>query len=380
VPRAATILLFGAALGLTGLVAGCGGAHCPASKAIVGTVRAGPAPGSGPVPGALVIVAGKKAITDAAGQFRVEGVPPSDQPVPITVSKTDFLTYDSTIVPNVSTGVDILLQPVTDPGAAGTLTGRVLADESGQGIGQAPVVAEALLGEVVVFSMTAHTADDGEFQLSGFPTGPARVRVEVEQRLPYQRDIVVIAGEANEPLEIRLQSGGVLVTVGGFVFDLQTYARVIGAVVSAGDQLQATTGADGAFAIENVPTGTRTILVTAQGYETATRNIEVAPGMAPLEIGLIAAGAAPPALPHNLSGKVTLAGATDYAGVTVRLMDGGGVTLEQTLTDNEGRYYFWYFPGTYVLRAEKEGYVGQERAVGLILGATVVADFDLATQ
>jgi hypothetical protein len=102
--------------------------------------------------------------------------------------------------------------------------------------------------------------------------------------------------------------------------------------------------------------------------------------MAALEFGLIATASAPPALPYNLSGRVTLGGATDYSGVSLILKSGAGATLEQTITDSEGRYYFWYFPGTYVVRAEKTGYVAQERQVVLILGGTAVADFSLASQ
>lgn len=374
------ILLVCSAVSAALLAAGCGGSHGTPSKAIAGTVSGDLSAGPQPIEGALVIIAGKKALTNAQGQFRVEDVPVGEEPVPITVSGANYLTYDSTIVPNVSSNVDILLQPVSDPGAAGTLTGRVLADENGAGIGQVPVIAEALVGDVVASSMTAHTADDGAFQLSGFPTGPAQVRVEVSGRLPYKAGLTVNAGEANPPIEIRLKLGTLLVTVTGLVFDLQTYARVPGATVSAGTGLQATTGGDGTFEIANVPAGPQTIVVTASGYETATRGVAVAPDMAALEFGLIATASAPPALPYNLSGRVTLGGATDYSGVSLILKSGAGATLEQTITDSEGRYYFWYFPGTYVVRAEKTGYVAQERQVVLILGGTAVADFSLASQ
>jgi len=377
--RRASNLIVAAALLVAPALTGCGGGG-PATTTITGQVLVAPPPGSAPVPGALVILGGRKGLTDDQGQFRIEGVPAVDTPLPITVSRTNFLTYDATLIPSVDTPIVILLRPVEEPAHAGTLAGRVLAQETGAGIGQTAVTAEVLGPDVVTFSATAHSANDGEFQLSGIPTGSVRLRVSAQGRLSTEQQLLVTAGDTNPPLEIRLALTGSTCTVTGRVFDLLTYAPVSGALVLTAGGLRATTDNSGAFTIAEVPAGTSQFLVTAEGYDSATRTVAVVCDSAPLAIGLIKAGSAPPGLPYNLSGTVLLAGATDHSGVTISLLSQAGPPLEQTVTDRAGRFAFWYFPGAYTLLVEKPGYLTQRREISLPLGGRVTADFQLAGE
>ena len=75
-----------------------------------------------------------------------------------------------------------------------------------------------------------------------------------------------------------------------------------GAVVTLGG-LSATTGADGSFAIANVPPGTRDITVTKTGYQAAGLPAQVTVSAAPLPtIYMVATRHIPDILPPDFGG------------------------------------------------------------------------------
>jgi hypothetical protein len=87
-----------------------------------------------------------------------------------------------------------------------------------------------------------------------------------------------------------------------------------------------------------------------------------------------------PSLPFTISGKVTLQGETNHSGVRVearRKLD--GTVVDVAITNIEGNYALWVPPGTYLVRASREGFVSDEREVIVRKGVAVTnVNFTLA--
>ena len=69
------------------------------------------------------------------------------------------------------------------------------------------------------------------------------------------------------PNAIGVQDTG---SIYGRVIDARTEQPIVNAIVSVNSVLNQKTGANGAFSISNVPVGTQTLTVYANGYQTTT--------------------------------------------------------------------------------------------------------------
>ncbi|PDV97415.1 hypothetical protein A9Q02_18355 [Candidatus Chloroploca asiatica] len=134
------------------------------------------------------------------------------------------------------------------------------------------------------------------------------------------------------------------VRVSGQVTDAEG-AGLAGVTVSDGTR-NATTNAEGAYTLNNVPPGTYTLTPTKDGYrfEPATRNVTV-------NGNVTGQNFAARLLTYTISGQVTDAEGAGLAGVTVS--DG----TRNATTNAEGAYTLNDVPpGTYTLTPTKEGY------------------------
>lgn len=137
-------------------------------------------------------------------------------------------------------------------------------------------------------------------------------------------------------------------TVQGRVTDEQKHP-VAGAVVSVqGEENNATTNEAGAFTLEKVPTGERTITVSKPGYAAAEQEFTI--NTKPVT----QLGEAIRITSYSLSGKVNLGNSVkDHSGVLVLLAG----TERATLTDASGRFEFRGLPpDNYQVRVSKEGF------------------------
>jgi hypothetical protein len=82
------------------------------------------------------------------------------------------------------------------------------------------------------------------------------------------------------------------------------------------------------------------------------------------------AGSQLPPFPFTVAGKVTLEGETNHSGVRVEAVRDGSV-VDAAITDVDGRYQLWLPPGTYTLRASRDGFQTVTQTVRLVAGVAV---------
>jgi len=354
------------------LLAGCGGGG--GGVTVTGIVSQADSSPTIFIENALVIIGGKTALTDADGKFTVSGIP-NGQTQPITVSKTGYTVYDQADLPlDVAQPLNIALTLVGND-SFGTVKGSLLDDGTGRGIGLAEVNVGALFGGEVLQWFTGHTADDGQFELSGIPTGQATVEVTLTGYSSFSQEIPVIAGDGTDSLTIRLSTAPV--PVSGTVFDVEDRTPIQNATVEVEGQQQVTDAA-GNFSFSAVPLGNRTFTVSAEGYQTAQRSVLVEAGMQPLAFAIAKVGSGPPALPYTLTGTVTLGDLANPSGATVSAADqSSGEVMDTAAADQNGLYYLWLPAGNYDVTATKSAYQSITLQASLLPTEVKTLDFML---
>jgi hypothetical protein len=169
----------------------------------------------------------------------------------------------------------------------------------------------------------------------------------------------------------------------GKVSQLATGQPVSGATVRFG-QRQGTTDAQGQYAVDAVPVGTTQYQVEAPGFTTFTGTLTTAittgDNAVPDVLLPLSVSDTAPGVPFSIQGRVTLAGQSNAAGVTVAALDPATQTaVDQTQTGADGRYSLWVPPGTFRLRAARSGFTTQQRDITVAdVNQPVTADFQLA--
>jgi hypothetical protein len=169
----------------------------------------------------------------------------------------------------------------------------------------------------------------------------------------------------------------------GKVSQLTNGQPVAGATVRFG-QRQGTTGAQGQYTVDAVPVGTTQYQVEAAGFATVTGTLTTAittgdNTVPDVQMPLSVSDTAP-GVPFSIQGRVTLAGQSNAAGVTVSALDPATqVAVDQTQTGADGSYTLWVPSGTFRLRAERAGFTTQQRDITVAdINQPVTADFQLA--
>ena len=321
------------------------------------------------IEGASIVVGGVAgAPTDATGAYSVANITlGSSRTVYLSVAKTGYRSLDLAVTfPSGTSALvqDVSLVPVSSGVTAGQVSGAVTVAGSGAPVGQASVAIEVLgLGGDVVDVLYAHTASDGAFFISGVPTGNARARVIATGYLEETELFTVLADDATPPLALQLTPGTTTVAVNGLVRNSETLLPVSGASISLGGQ-SATSQGDGSFTVPDVQVGDQTLTVTATGYDPYLALVRVTTDMEPVIAGLISAGEEPPGGPYSIIGNALLSGQIDHSGIKVSLLSvPGGVELDSMITGTNGFFGFWQPTGTYLIRAEKTGYITEEAQV-----------------
>lgn len=127
------------------------------------------------------------------------------------------------------------------------------------------------------------------------------------------------------------------------------------------------TDAQGRFTLQDLKSGTQTLLASHPGYEVQQLEVEVKRGeTTDVSITL-------KRLKYKVSGILQLEGASSHEGITVTLED----TAFSTTTDAQGRFAFeGVVSGAYILVASKDGY--EERSTVLaVIEDTVVETLTL---
>jgi len=187
---------------------------------------------------------------------------------------------------------------------------------------------------------------NGELEVPGFPTGPARVELIVAGLGPVARDLDAAPGETVDLGELKLDAG---TTLEGVVVDGQG-APIANVEVTreegVGVQARTRTGRDGRFRLEHVASGEVRLYLSARGYAIAAHVVPVREGE-PVTIRLDRGGL--------LKGEVTDEDARVIAGVNVSIFDpnrsGDRTRMTATATDPLGRFEVRLPAGNYRVSA-----------------------------
>jgi len=384
-------MAFCALLGALISLLGCSGLKLPTitvpTVAVSGTVLEAGVLEDKPIANAWVVINGSApAYTDSSGRFTVN-VPVTETDgqtiqVAVSVAKHGYmarLIEDRFIRTDAPTEIgEIYLVPAPN---SSSLRGRVIDKTTGRGIPNAEVI---FFGDL---TLRVRTAADGSFLLSGIiPSSgdfPAQVRhpdfltiFDLQTGRNYQNVTVRSGDESVNIVTLELYPLGTPALIAGQVVNAETLEPIAGATVTLGGK-QATTDAEGKFSIPSAPTGQQTLRVEHPSFLTFNESLLV--NGDPLTVFLFPPGSLP-SLPFTISGKVTLQGETNHSGVRVEARrKADGTIVDVAITNIEGDYALWIPPGTYLVRASKEGFVSDEREVVVRKGVAVTnVNFTLA--
>ena len=255
--------------------------------------------------------------------------------------------------------------------------GAAPADVAGQVLVVNDASAPNPAASVSIGGSTATTDASGYFVLRGVPSNATQITVTATGFVKQTQPLPPLSPNAvNDLGPIFISADGANAAAKGRIIDVNTVAPVSGAVVILSGQ-RAVTGADGKFSFTGLPVGLGNLdyvvgVVKAAGYPDKKITLNLPLG-APTtsnpvnDLGDIAISNAVgpiPGGPTNIRGTVTLQGQTNYAGVTVDLMQGGAVVASYT-TILDGKFGFWAPAGVYDVRASAPGYQSQTQSVHL---------------
>ncbi|HEX2327121.1 MAG TPA: carboxypeptidase regulatory-like domain-containing protein [Candidatus Angelobacter sp.] len=255
-------------------------------------------------------------------------------------------------VPSVAKIIQVSSAAVTSGGITGTVT-----NTSG---------APLLQASVVVGGSGAVTAADGTYSLQNVAPGTVTVTASRGGYQSASTSATVTAGNTTTVPVIKLAPVGPG-TISGSV-TTSAGVGVAGATVIAGG-LSATTDANGAYTIANVPGGSQVVTASASGFANGTATVTVAAG---------ATTTVPPIVLSSNFGTITgtvknSAGAA-ISGATVEY--GGGTTT----TNATGAYTLTQVPaGPVQLVASATGFQSSTQNLTITGGATTTANFTLTT-
>jgi protocatechuate 3,4-dioxygenase beta subunit len=305
-----------------------------------------------PVPGATVTAvpsgegnagatAGWTRVTDAAGEFRIAGLP--DGTFTLHVEAAGFRPATLAGLASVE-GTETPADAVLSRGLS--VAGRVV-DRAGRPVGRARVSASAAGAAKGAGGLGSTTSDSGgAFLLEGLPPGPCRLRAEAASFAPATVDGVA-AGATDvvltmeEGLEIR---GRVVDREGRGVRGAWVNAKPEGGGPPAAS---APSGPDGAFAVTGLLAGPYALEVHGGPLHVPRTVPGVAAGRTDVEVVLEAS--------NVVSGRVLDAEGNPYPGrYMLRVHGENDAVVPATMTRwAKGRFRFTGLPpGEYVLRAK----------------------------
>jgi len=219
---------------------------------------------------------GDRTYTDGDGYFVLDGLEPGQLTLHF-----DHDEYEATDLDVDTAGNADDLRVILPAGA--TLTGIVVRDEDGAPIPNATVNLAVVGGDRFSGGQLATTGPDGAFSMEGVPAGRYTLAVEATgYRSVTQNDVVVAAGQAPPPYELRLGGG---VTLTGMVTHIReaevgkVSVRAFGGAAGAFGSVAAV-DASGHFEMKGLPVGSITLSAGTGllGGRTVTRTIEIPDG------------------------------------------------------------------------------------------------------
>lgn len=298
--------------------------------------------------------------TDLDGAYLIDEL--EEGTYEVTVTRFGYAQASTTVevVDGETTTADFALVPPS----YGTISGTVTDADTGDPLALAWVVVSAGWFNTR-FDLTG---DDGAYTLENVLTGDRVVRVWRWGYFSNTSEVEVLAGETttNDVALDPLTFG----TIAGTVTDAETGEAIENARVWAGWR-STRTDAAGAYSLEDVVTGDRTVRVTKWGYYTSTATVEVLDGetttydvaLEPLGFG-------------NVSGTITDATTGDpIAGARVQV---GFWWFQSDYTDATGAYTIEdVLAADHTVYVSSLGYYPASTSVTVVDGETATADVAL---
>jgi hypothetical protein len=167
---------------------------------------------------------------------------------------------------------------------------------------------------------------------------------------------------------------GAFGAISGTVRDNGTTLPIQGATVSADTGQSTTTNTDGNYTLSSVPTGDRTVSVTANGYtpqQKQTSVTESTPSFLDFVLDPSTSGGS-----GSIKGTVTDSDGSKLGGVLIETDSG-----HSAISNRGGKYSIQNVPeGPRTVTASAAGYLPEQQAVTVIAGQTATADFSLSTS
>jgi len=296
-------------------------------------------------------------LTDAAGRYTINDVPPGSYQVVASKEGYEILTSTATVtVLEGSTAVaDLSLTRIIVPG---TITGSVTDAKDGSPIAGATVTDG---------TRTVLTDAAGQYTINDVPPGSYEIVVSKEGYERSSLTVIVLEG-FTAIADLCLTRIIVPGTITGSVTDAEDGSPIVGAAVNDGTRT-VVTDATGQYTINDVRPGSYQVVASKEGYESSSLTMTVLEGntaVADLSLTRII-------VPGTITGRVTDAeDGSPIAGATVS--DG----TRTTTTDTTGKYTIANVPpGTYEVTASKSGYESSTSTVTVLSGGTAVMNFSL---
>jgi peptide/nickel transport system substrate-binding protein len=161
--------------------------------------------------------------------------------------------------------------------------------------------------------------------------------------------------------------------INGYVLDGATEAPIVGAIVTAAGKTR-TTNAEGMYNISASPAGTYTVNATANGYSSASEDVEVVTGAVTWQNFTLTSTVG------VLVGTVTDSETGDNITSAAVKVTGAGFS-QMTLTGADGSYQISGIPaGTFWVNVTKAGYVTNTTSFEIEAGETVTLDFAMVAE
>ena len=270
--------------------------------------------------GALVAVGTRSVLTDSAGAYQLDGIPPGTATV--SASLTDYQTASASVafVANTTYRFSPTLYPLNTPPPATSLQGHVIDAAS-----SAPIAGAS----VVLNGLTQTTAADGSFQFNTAAAGAFVLNVSATGYQSVQASGSAVAG-ANDVGAIALSAQLGTSTLQGKVLDANN-APIANATVAVAQGPSAATDNNGVYLLAGL-TGTQfTVQVSATGYiAQATMFSITAPGNYAQDFHLVAQQTNQVTL-GALTVAPSSAGANADISVSATLFNGGSATVSGVL-------------------------------------------------
>ncbi|MBI3448973.1 MAG: carboxypeptidase regulatory-like domain-containing protein [Acidobacteria bacterium] len=269
--------------------------------------------------------AGRGATSDGDGNFVLDGL--SRERMTLSVTHDDY--ESSTVDVDTSRDVENLKVSLS---RGGSIAGTVLHQDDGSPVDRATVTATAAGSDRFSGARSVTAGPDGAFAIEGVSAGRYTLHAEAAGLTPADQEVIVDAGGAPAPVELKLAGG---VTLTGSITGLKEadLPQFTVRLVSGGFGKSAAVDSEGKFEMKGLSPGSATLLASSGifGGKSMTKAIDIPKGSAAVEATI--------EFPRgNLVNGTVTHGADPIAGASVIFRNDATSASTTATTDSAGHY------------------------------------------